>query len=154
MIAKASAKGNHGALGGGIIQQLWVAHCEVDARIEDDCGLAFFGLFEFRDRGLGEIEERVNVGVKRCVPLLRRKFDDIGVSPLGSVVEDEGVQFSVEFNVLRHERLTGRFGGEVKRNEKQFTRIGCLGMNCFFDVFSLFFFLRKVGQSQVCSLKS
>lgn len=84
LVAEVSTKGDHCTLSSSIIQQLRVSHYEIDASIKHDRGLVLLGLFELRHLSLGEIEERVHVGVKCGVPLIRWEGKDVGVSRLGS----------------------------------------------------------------------
>jgi hypothetical protein len=71
-----------------------MADGHIDRRVEHD---ARAGRHR-RDRGLREVEERVDVRVERVVPLLRRKRRDVRVRLLRAVVEDAGdVILSVPF---------------------------------------------------------
>lgn len=153
LVAEASTECDHRTLRGGIIQQLRMSNCEIDARVEDDRRLALTRLLQFRYGGLREVKERVDIGVECGVPLLSREGNDVGVGRLCSVIKNQGVQFPVKFDVFGDKLLAGGLGSKVRWYKKYFPGVGCFGVDCLFHVLGLLFFFRKISHRQVRSFE-
>jgi len=71
-----------------------------------------------RNSRLGEVEERVNVGVESVKPMFRRKFGDLRNRILVPVVADESIELIAEVvQVLLNDSLAYIFLGQVGSEE-------------------------------------
>lgn len=74
------------ALGRGVVEQVGVADRHVDRGVERDRRRGRLG--EVRDRGLGDVEEGVDVRVEGVAPVLGGELGDVADGVLVSVVQD------------------------------------------------------------------
>ena len=90
----------------------------VDRVVEHDRWLPRRALLQVRDSRLGEVEERMNVGVESVKPMFRRKFGDLRNRVLVPVVADESIELTAEVvQVLLNDSLAYIFLGQICSEE-------------------------------------
>jgi hypothetical protein len=89
LVAQTTHEGNHSTLRRSVVEELGVADGLVDGSVHHN-GRASR---KARQRGLGEVEERVDVGVEDVVPLLRAEIRQMLDGLLSCVVEDARIKY-------------------------------------------------------------
>ena len=86
LVAEAPHERDDGALGGRVVEELWVTDGRVDGRVEVDAGVR--ALLKKRHGRLDDVEERVDVDIESAQPLLGWQLSNIGYSVLVAMVQD------------------------------------------------------------------